>query len=112
MGNRNNAIIAIIVCFVLFFVFAMLFFSGKTKRNKIIKPKDSSHENNMISFSKDNYNRNNNKLNIDSNGKTIKTAPQNIYENEKNLKEIKEHMEIVRRKVNRMKEMKENINEQ
>lgn len=111
MGNRNNAIIAIIVCFVLFFVFAMLFFGGKTKRNKIIKPKDSN-ENNMIGFSQQSYKKGNNKTSSDSNGKIIKTAPQNIYENEKNLKEIKEHMEIVRRKVNRMKEMKENINEQ
>lgn len=108
MGNRLNAITLIIVCFVLFFIFAMLLSTGKTKRNNIIKPNDTK-ENNMISFTKQNtYKKAESKSNNDH---TIKSFPQSIYENKKNLDEIKNHMLIVRRKVNRMREMKEYLNE-
>lgn len=112
MGNRNNAITAIIVCFVLFFIFALIFFSGKTKKNNKINTKGSK-ENNMISFSKQNtYKKADSKSDSDSNNDhRIKTFPQSISENKKNLNEIKNQMEIVRRKVNRMREMKENLNE-
>ena len=111
MGNRLNAITLIIVCFVIFFIFTILFSTGKTKKN-IIKPKNSK-ENNMISFTKQNtYKKAESKSDKDSdNDHRIKTFPQSIYENKKNLDEIKNHMLIVKRKVNRMREMKEYLNE-
>ena len=112
MGNRLNAITLIIVCFVIFFIFTILFSTGKTKKNNIIKPKDSK-ENNMLSFTKQNkYKKAESKSERDSdNDHRIKSFPQSIYENKKNLDEIKNHMLIVKRKVNRMREMKDNLNE-
>ena len=112
MVNKYNIITTIVVCFVLLFIFALQFSNSKPHKNNSLNSKNLNKINTMNSSIQNNYKKVKSEPNSDSNiDIKSKSLPQSLYENKKNLEEIKNQMEIVKRKVNHMKQMREVANE-
>ena len=113
MEKRNTIITIGAVSFILFIIFTfqiIIFSGGKTKKNNLNIKESGIHQ--KVKLSEQNYYKKNKieTMNNTEKNNSKKTFPQSLYENKKNLNEIKAKMAIVNKKVHHMQRLRGNVN--